>query len=137
MRQGTIDDDATDTRHHPLLHATIRERLSPPPRLTVRTSGRSPVLTLELRPSRVTSRHSHRILGDGHSAWPTFATGTPMTQPTELDQAAASRRIFGNADMTANAEFKVIAEALRELVQEIRLVRLHLERVSGSSLDVK
>jgi hypothetical protein len=60
-----------------------------------------------------------------------------MTQPTELDQAAASRRIFGNADMTANAEFKVIAEALRELVQEVRLVRLHLERVSGSSLDVK
>lgn len=57
-----------------------------------------------------------------------------MTNPTELDQAAAGRRTFGNSDLAANAEFKVIAEALRELVQEVRLVRLQLERVSGSPL---
>lgn len=49
-----------------------------------------------------------------------------MTNPTELDQAAANRRTFGNSDLAANAEFKVIAEALRELVEEIRLIRIHL-----------
>jgi hypothetical protein len=60
-----------------------------------------------------------------------------MTNPTELDQAAADRRTFGNTDLAANAEFKVIAEALRELVQEVRLVRLHLERAAGNGSAVK
>ncbi len=60
-----------------------------------------------------------------------------MTNPTELDQAAADRRTFGNSDLAANAEFKVIAEALRELVHEVRLVRLYLERSAGGSPGVK
>ena len=55
-----------------------------------------------------------------------------MNQLTELAQAAADRRTFGNTDLAANAEFKVIAEALRELVQEIRLVRLQLEKAAGN-----
>jgi len=49
-----------------------------------------------------------------------------MANPTELDQAAANRRTFGNSDLAANAEFKVIAEALRELVDEVRLIRLQM-----------
>ena len=60
-----------------------------------------------------------------------------MTTPTELDQAAADRRTFGNSELAANAEFKVIAEALRELVHEVRLVRLHLERVAATLPGVK
>ena len=54
-----------------------------------------------------------------------------MTNPTELDQAAANRRTFGNSDLAANAEFKVIAEALRELVEEVRLIRLQLAATAG------
>ena len=60
-----------------------------------------------------------------------------MTNPTELDLAAADRRTFGNSDLAANAEFKVIAEALRELVNEVRLVRMHLERAAGTPPGVK
>ncbi len=47
--------------------------------------------------------------------------------PTELDQASAERRSFGNPALAANAEFKVIAEALRELVNEVRLIRVGLD----------
>jgi hypothetical protein len=50
---------------------------------------------------------------------------------TELAQAAADRRIFGRPELAANAEFKVIAEALRELVTELRLVRMQLEKFTG------
>lgn len=60
-----------------------------------------------------------------------------MTQLTELAQAAADRRTYGNTDLAANAEFKVIAEALRELVQEVRLVRLHLEKAAGTPPGIK
>jgi len=52
---------------------------------------------------------------------------------TELAQAAADRRIFGRPELAANAEFKVIAEALRELVTELRLVRVQLERFTGGA----
>ena len=55
-----------------------------------------------------------------------------MTNPTELDQAAANRRTFGNSELAANAEFKVIAEALRELVEEVRLIRVHLAKAAGT-----
>jgi hypothetical protein len=55
---------------------------------------------------------------------------TPVkSTPTELEQAAADRRSFGNAQLAANAEYKVIAEALRELVTELRLIRLQLDKV--------
>lgn len=54
-----------------------------------------------------------------------------MSNPTELDQAAANRRTFGNSELAANAEFKVIAEALRELVEEVRLIRVHLAKAAG------
>ncbi len=60
-----------------------------------------------------------------------------MTNPTELDQAAANRRTFGNSDLAANAEFKVIAEALRELVEEVRLIRLQLTAAAGGPLGNK
>lgn len=50
------------------------------------------------------------------------STPTKST-PSELDQAAADRRSFGNSALAANAEFKVIAEALREIVIELRLIR--------------
>ena len=53
----------------------------------------------------------------------------PEDRRTELDQAAANRRTFGSSDLAANAEFKVIAEAMRELVTELRLVRLQLEKL--------
>jgi len=55
-----------------------------------------------------------------------------MTNPSELDQAAANRRTFGNSELAANAEFKVIAEALRELVEEVRLIRLQLAKAAGA-----
>jgi len=51
----------------------------------------------------------------------------PESKPSELDQAAADRRSFGNASLAANAEFKVIAEAMRELVTELRLIRTQLD----------
>ena len=52
-----------------------------------------------------------------------------MTATTsELDQASADRRNFGNPALAANAELKVIAEALRELVTELRLLRTELKR---------
>jgi len=54
--------------------------------------------------------------------------------PSELDQAAANRRTFGNSDLAANAEFKVIAEALRELVEEVRLIRLQLAARGPASI---
>ena len=54
----------------------------------------------------------------------------PESRPTELDLAAADRRTFGNSDLAANAEFKVIAEAMRELVTELRLVRIQLEKLT-------
>jgi hypothetical protein len=54
------------------------------------------------------------------------------TQTTELEQAAAGRRTFGNSDLAANAEFKVIAEALRELVNEVRLIRIRLESAGAA-----
>lgn len=47
---------------------------------------------------------------------------------SELDQAAADRRTFGNSSLAANAEFRVIAEALRELVTELRMIRTHLDK---------
>ena len=50
---------------------------------------------------------------------------------TELEQAAADRRTFGNSDLAANAEFRVIAEALRELVNEVRLIRVQLEAAAA------
>jgi len=55
---------------------------------------------------------------------------TPQkSTPTELEQAAADRRNFGNAQLAANAEYKVIAEALRELVTELRLIRLQVDKL--------
>jgi hypothetical protein len=51
------------------------------------------------------------------------------SKPTELQQAAADRRSFGNPDLAANAEFKVIAEAMRELVTELRLIRMQVDRL--------
>jgi hypothetical protein len=51
------------------------------------------------------------------------------SKPTELDQAAAGRRSFGNVGLAANAEFKVIAEAMRELVTELRLIRTQLAKL--------
>jgi hypothetical protein len=58
------------------------------------------------------------------------------TKPSELDQAAADRRIFGSSDLAANAELKVIAEALRELVNEMRLIRTQLEsRIRATGRD--
>ena len=52
-----------------------------------------------------------------------------QSKPTELEQAAAERRSFGNSDLAANAEFKVIAEALRELVTELRLIRQQVDKL--------
>lgn len=52
-----------------------------------------------------------------------------VSKPTELEQAAADRRSFGNSDLAANAEFKVIAEAMRELVAELRLIRRQLDKL--------
>ena len=54
-----------------------------------------------------------------------------QSKPSELDQAAADRRTYGNASLAANAEYKVIAEALRELVTELRLIRKQLDKVVG------
>jgi hypothetical protein len=54
-----------------------------------------------------------------------------VSATTELAQAAADRRVFGRPELAANAEFKVIAEALRELVTELRLVRKQLEKFTG------
>lgn len=51
----------------------------------------------------------------------------PESKQTELDVAAAGRRSFGNPGLAANAEFKVIAEALRELVTELRLIRTRVD----------
>ncbi len=56
---------------------------------------------------------------------PTPANATP----TELEQAAADSRNFGNAQLAANAEYKVIAEALRELVTELRLIRMQVDKL--------
>lgn len=56
--------------------------------------------------------------------------------PSELDKAAADRRSFGNPGLAANAEFKVIAEAMRELVNELRLIRTQLDRLVGTSSRV-
>jgi hypothetical protein len=67
---------------------------------------------------------------------------TVQSQPTELEVAASNRRSFGNAELAANAEFKVIAEALRELVIELRMIRTQVgtlvatatgERSNGAS----
>ena len=55
------------------------------------------------------------------------------SKPSELDQAAAGRRSFGNSDLAANAEFKVIAEAMRELVTELRLIRKQLDTLVSAS----
>jgi hypothetical protein len=51
------------------------------------------------------------------------------SKPSELDQAAADRRSFGNPGLAANAEFKVIAEAMRELVAELRLIRRQVDKL--------
>jgi hypothetical protein len=51
------------------------------------------------------------------------------SKPSELERAAADRRSFGNTDLAANAEFKVIAEAMRELVTELRLIRKQLDKL--------
>lgn len=51
------------------------------------------------------------------------------SKPTELEQAAADRRSFGNPGLAANAEFKVIAEAMRELVAELRLIRKQVDKL--------
>jgi hypothetical protein len=56
-----------------------------------------------------------------------------QVKPTELDQAAADRRTFGNATLAANAELKVIAEALRELVTELRLIRAQFDKLVGTA----
>jgi len=53
---------------------------------------------------------------------------------SELDQAAADRRIFGNSSLAANAEFKVIAEAMRELVAEVRMIRTQLDKLAAPAL---
>ena len=50
------------------------------------------------------------------------------SEQTELEAAAAGRRSFGNTELAANAEFQVIAEALRELVDEIRLIRVQIDK---------
>ncbi len=42
---------------------------------------------------------------------------------SELEQASADRRSYGNPVLAGNAELKVIAEAMRELVAEVRLLR--------------
>ena len=56
-------------------------------------------------------------------------SSAPDSKPSELEQAAADRRSFGNPGLAANAEFKVIAEALRELVAELRLIRLQMDKL--------
>ena len=56
-----------------------------------------------------------------------------QSKPSELDQAAADRRSFGNASLAANAEFKVIAEAMRELVTEVRLIRAQFDKLLGTA----
>lgn len=48
---------------------------------------------------------------------------------SELDQAAADRRSFGNPGLAANAEYKVMAEAMRELVAELRLIRKQVDKL--------
>jgi hypothetical protein len=48
---------------------------------------------------------------------------------SELDQAAADRRSFGNPGLAANAEYKVMAEAMRELVTELRLIRKQVDKL--------
>jgi hypothetical protein len=53
------------------------------------------------------------------------------TKLSELDQASADRRSFGNPALAANAELKVIAEAMRELVLEVRLVRVQLAAIAS------
>jgi hypothetical protein len=50
-------------------------------------------------------------------------------KPSELEQAAADRRSFGNPGLAANAEFKVMAEALRELVSELRMIRTQMDKL--------
>jgi hypothetical protein len=50
---------------------------------------------------------------------------------SELDQASADRRTYGNPVLAANAELKVIAEALRELVVEVKLLRGHVEGLTS------
>jgi hypothetical protein len=54
---------------------------------------------------------------------------SPDVKISELDQAAADRRSFGNPGLAANAEFKVMAEALRELVIELRLIRQQMDKL--------
>jgi hypothetical protein len=54
-------------------------------------------------------------------------------KPSELDQAAADRRTFGNSSLAANAEFKVIAEAMRELVTELRLIRTQVDQLVAAA----
>jgi hypothetical protein len=51
------------------------------------------------------------------------------SKPSELEQAAADRRSFGNPGLAANAEFKVMAEALRELVTELRMIRTQMDKL--------
>jgi hypothetical protein len=58
-----------------------------------------------------------------------MSSTTPESKPSELEQAAADRRSFGNPGLAANAEFKVIAEALRELVAELRQIRLQMDKL--------
>lgn len=62
-----------------------------------------------------------------------MTSGPTQSKPSELDQAAADRRTFGNSSLAANAEFKVIAEAMRELVTELRLIRTQLDKLVGTA----
>jgi hypothetical protein len=67
---------------------------------------------------------------------PVMKPNPTKSKPTELEQAAADRRSFGNTELAANAEFKVIAEAMRELVTELRLIRTQLDKlVAAASRD--
>jgi hypothetical protein len=50
---------------------------------------------------------------------------------TELEQASADRRSYGNPALAANAELKVIAEAMRELVLEVKLLRAQVTTLTS------
>ena len=52
---------------------------------------------------------------------------------SDLEQASADRRSFGNPALAANAELKVIAEAMRELVVEVRLLRGQLTTIASAA----
>jgi hypothetical protein len=73
-------------------------------------------------------------------AMPACLPGQPVmkpnpteSKPSELDQAAADRRSFGNTGLAANAEFRVIAEAMRELVAELRLIRRQVDKLVATA----